>query len=1123
MKSLKLILVFMMISTLVCSQKNYRLSLPITHTSKISDLYFTTDGKKLISGSQDMSAKIWDVETGFLLAENKLHNNTVEQVRILDKLQWTITAENEEVMLWSPFQAERPIHYFKNLPPTNILSSPILAISHSNKHLAIATESGTIQLYDILKPDPIRTLQMTDGGNFSLKNIQFHKSDSMLMAFGSKGELNVWNYKSGKLLKQFTKNQTAIIYDAGFSENGTYLYYSCLDKDTRIVRVYTTDGFAPFFGVGNPQLRPSILKVNDTHHYIAIGTDEGIVNVWDMKQKKNLLTDKIHSNQPIKALHFSSDGKAFTAISSTGIITSWNLQSGSIIETHHINEGKITASASSKDIIAFGFSTGNIVLWNGIEGRLHKKFDTKIASANVLLRSIEKNKLFIGGGNGNAMFWNLEDASLHTIPGKHKRGINQMLVTKEEKYIITSSYDSTLCIREKKEEAYIPTSIPLSSEAATLLLSPDKKYLLVFTMTSDEMYKIDLATKRVERRISFNKNLVGYINQAIFVNDTIIAMAVTGKAIHFYHVQTGELLNGIPIRNKAPFSIQYNAKYNVIAAVLSDGTMALYNLFNFKEVASHRFEQKISTIYFDDDLETMYCFSDNKLYYTVPVKASLDKSNFKLQQLPKSGEVKLIDIKRDEVIISNNETVHITQFSKSQYFSLVAADSTTFFAVNDEGYYKSTSNAGKLLFYVSDSLDIISFEQLDLIYNRPDKLLQAIPGSDSSLAKSYQLAYEKRLQKLGISRNALQVKELLLPEASLQLINQNGNLAEIKVLMHDKQNGLTNWNVWVNGVPLFGNKGNPITGNRKRKMDTVFSLNLSAGLNRIEVGVRNKSGLESLRKPIFLKSSSLHIEQKMVFIGIGIDDYQQSEFNLNWSVKDIRDLASVLKHKFPALIIDTIFNKNATKRNILALKSKLNKLNENDRIIFAYSGHGILNRQYDYFLSTYDVQFDAPEQLGFSYTDLENLLDNILPREKLILIDACHSGEVDKDELEKIKTVSNSLSNNITARSSIKISTKKKIGIRNSFELMNELFTNINRGNGATVISAAAGTQFALEQGDLQNGVFTYCIIDAFRQNSSLTISQLKEIVTQRVSALTKGLQKPTSRTETIYNDWRVW
>lgn len=93
----------------------------------------------------------------------------------------------------------------------------------------------------------------------------------------------------------------------------------------------------------------------------------------------------------------------------------------------------------------------------------------------------------------------------------------------------------------------------------------------------------------------------------------------------------------------------------------------------------------------------------------------------------------------------------------------------------------------------------------------------------------------------------------------------------------------------------------------------------------------------------------------------------------------------------------------------------------------------------------------------------------------------------------------------------------------NSFELMQNLFVNVSKGTGATIISAAGGTQYAQERGDLKNGVFTFSIIDAFNNHKTLKVSELKKIVGEKVIQLTNGLQKPTSRNETNNYDWIVW
>ena len=100
---------------------------------------------------------------------------------------------------------------------------------------------------------------------------------------------------------------------------------------------------------------------------------------------------------------------------------------------------------------------------------------------------------------------------------------------------------------------------------------------------------------------------------------------------------------------------------------------------------------------------------------------------------------------------------------------------------------------------------------------------------------------------------------------------------------------------------------------------------------------------------------------------------------------------------------------------------------------------------------------------------------------------------------------------------------QQQFGLKNSFELMQNLFVNVGKSTGATIISAAAGNQFALERGDLKNGVFTFSILEAMKQHPTMKISDLKRVVGERVEQLTKGMQKPTSRNETIAVDWSMW
>jgi len=461
-------------------------------------------------------------------------------------------------------------------------------------------------------------------------------------------------------------------------------------------------------------------------------------------------------------------------------------------------------------------------------------------------------------------------------------------------------------------------------------------------------------------------------------------------------------------------------------------------------------------------------------------------------------------------------------------YTFYTIDSAGYFTRIPDGYYMCTPGAARMLHYVTKEQDIITFDQLDIKYNRPDKVLEYIGNDDTALIRSYRRAYEKRIKRLGIDTAAFNQSYKvpaaeLANSAAISYLQKNSRL-QLRIKATGEDRVLDRLHVLINDVPFFGKKGIDLRHRKSKNLDTTISITLAPGENSITASVMNSNGMESYRKPkpVFYQPAAA-LSEKLYFIGIGIDEFNENEYNLKYSVKDIRNLAETFKRKYGNRIsIDTLFNKQVTETAISRLKEKLKQSNENDKVIVAYSGHGLLSKDLDYYLSTYSVNFSKPEENGLPYDELEKLLDNIPARKKLLLIDACHSGEVDKEEGIAINKLADSLglSKGIIIEQP---QASQHVGLKNSFELMQSLFVNVGKSTGATIISAAAGNQFALERGDLKNGVFTYSILEAMNKYPTLKISELKKIVGERVEQLTNGLQKPTSRNENISVDWSLW
>ncbi|MCC2548230.1 caspase family protein [Hymenobacter sp. BT175] len=451
------------------------------------------------------------------------------------------------------------------------------------------------------------------------------------------------------------------------------------------------------------------------------------------------------------------------------------------------------------------------------------------------------------------------------------------------------------------------------------------------------------------------------------------------------------------------------------------------------------------------------------------------------------------------------------------------------------GYYKSSTGAARLLHYVTPDLKPISFEQLDVKYNRPDKVLAAMGSTDSVLLGAYRRAYQKRIRKLGLDTTQFQAGYNV-PLANIRNqaalpYEQTQPTLRLELSARDSVVLLDRFNVWVNEVPMFGTQGISLRRARTHKLDTTITVNLSVGVNQLVYTVVNDAGAESYRQPLQVRftPSGTPPEEKVYFAGIGLNEFAEPGHSLTWCVKDIRDLARALQEKYGSrLVVDTLFDSQVTLANVQALKKKLSASSIHDKVILAYSGHGLFSKSYDYYLSTYAVSFANPETGGLAYDELEQVLEQAPARKKLMLLDACHSGEIDREELTKLQRAAPQLAavGVSGARGAIEANVEagnKRVGMENSFELMRQLFVNVGRSTGITTISAAGGMQFALEQGHLRNGVFSYSVLEYMRANPTASVSGLKRYVIQRVSNLTAGMQVPTTRNEPLAVDWEVW
>jgi hypothetical protein len=521
--------------------------------------------------------------------------------------------------------------------------------------------------------------------------------------------------------------------------------------------------------------------------------------------------------------------------------------------------------------------------------------------------------------------------------------------------------------------------------------------------------------------------------------------------------------------------------------------------FLTKESPSHR----LMLIYYGLDAVEVWDLSTGKL------GSIIDVSNVQVEQLFVSPDEKWIGILgvHKELILYN----HIKKQMIGTFF-FMDNDSRPTALILENGFYKVDKEISKELSFTVNNKNY-DFDQWDIRYNRPDQVLEALESSDSSLINSYYVAHTERLKRIGIN-NPEPESNLQVPELEIVGKQTDGGVTtqswiDISVHAFEKNKAGRIQLIYVtnNGNPVFGQNGVGFFSNKPR--DTIISLrvDLAPGINTIKISTMNNSGTESARQELAVYYEPKgNYKSQTWFIGVGVHRYKNERDSLSFPVKSINELNDFFSRRVPSGAMHSILlpDKMATRDNIKALKATLLKETKpGDKIIFALSGHGTLTNKKDFYFATWDMDFLDKSKYGLGYDDIQWLLDSIPAQNKLILIDACRSGEADVNSAEG----------------------KSSAG----FELMQEIYTNLNRGNGASIIAAAAGDKDAYEPQRLGNSVFMHFVIEGLVEgladingDENITVSELRDFVNKGVREYTTDAQRPVSRIFNFENDWIV-
>jgi len=459
--------------------------------------------------------------------------------------------------------------------------------------------------------------------------------------------------------------------------------------------------------------------------------------------------------------------------------------------------------------------------------------------------------------------------------------------------------------------------------------------------------------------------------------------------------------------------------------------------------------------------------------------------------------------------ITRQQVAQIVISGKKDYDDLSDVDGSYLVLLND-GYYMGQNKYYQML-KLQDGTRSYSISDIDVLYHRPDKVLESLGYASTTLLQPLKELAEKRAKRTNINFNTADI--LIKSVANIPFYSSDP-LQHIVAEIPKDAGDASGVMVYVNGTAIW-NKAIPL-----KKDQSIFTADVALvdDVNHVRFCIVKNDGKETPGDFFYINSKAAD-NAEIYIIGIGVSKYKDTTYNLKYADKDMNDLLNYLytTDTYSKNHIKRFSNQQVNKAIVDSIKWMLQKARSQDVVLCYYAGHGLLDKNNDYYLGTYDINFNDPAPNGLGIRQLNEAVAASAARKKMIFIDACHSGLID-DLATAADTLSGDAKGVVRRGFSIKGS-QKASSVQYSFN-------HFNQGTGVDILAASAGNEYALELGAISNGVFTYSALQAFKSGEAdynndkkLTLYELQQYVSNKTRQLTKGAQRPTFRQNNLYQD----
>ncbi len=516
------------------------------HTDVVRCVALRTDGRLAVSGSQDMTLKIWDIATGRELRTLLGHTATAAAAVLTVNGQLVISASGDNTLkVWEVASGRELRTLFGHRDAVTGV-----ALSADGQLAISASRDKTLKMWNMATGRDLCTLR---GHDKAVTDVALSADGRLAVSTSADHTLKVWEVATGYELHTLRGHSAAVTCVA-------------LSADGRLAISGSDDGVLTIWDVmAGQELRT--LRHGSHVFDVALRADGRLavsassnktLKLWDVVTGCELRTLQGHSNS-IASVALSTDGQLVISGSVDHTVKIWNIPTGS--------NTQLTPSSQHAEA---GFGTDHVTVTPSHQSRVvqhrDRVFDIAVSADGQLAVSGSRDKTL--------KVWAIATGQeLHTLRG-HTHTVMGVALSADGQLIGSASQDGTVKVWEVSTGRELQTLYGHSAAVNAVALSADGQ--MIISASRDKTLKVwNVATGRELFTLQGHTDSVNGV--ALSSDGQFVVSASGDKTLKLWQIATGRELRTFQGHSQAVRRMALNADGRLIVSAALDMTLKVWD------------------------------------------------------------------------------------------------------------------------------------------------------------------------------------------------------------------------------------------------------------------------------------------------------------------------------------------------------------------------------------------------------------------------------------------------------------------------------------------------------------------------------------------------------------------